>query len=202
MLAIGAQAACAHGGNSDYRSEVRAIQPVVGGLQVQVLNYDDRLAIQNRTGKTVVVRGYDGEPYARLRADGTVEVNKSSPSFYLNEERYGGTEVPSAADPKASPQWSVVSKTGRFETHDHRIHWMSKEAKPPQVKDEGKRTKVFDWQVPIEVGTQRAAVTGSLFWVPSSGGGIPTIAVVALVVLLALTVVLFIATRRVRARTG
>jgi hypothetical protein len=56
--------------------------------------------------------------------------------------------------------------------------------------------------VPVEVGTQRAAVTGSLFWVPSSGGGIPTIALVALVVLLTLTVVLFVATRRVRARTG
>ena len=128
--------------------------------QVQVLNYDDRLLLINRTGKTVLVRGYESEPYARLRADGTVEVNKRSPSYYLNEERYGGTPVPASASPKAPPRWSVVSKTGRFETHDHRIHWMSKGATPPQVNDKGKRTKVFDWRVPIEVGSPRAAADG------------------------------------------
>ena len=117
------------------------MQPAVPGLQVQVLNYDDRLLLINRTGKTVLVRGYEREPYARLRADGTVEVNRRSPSYYLNEERYGGTPVPDSASPKAPPQWSEVSKTGRFETHDHRIHWMSKGTTPPQVKDEDKRTE-------------------------------------------------------------
>jgi hypothetical protein len=173
----------------------------VSGLEVQVLNYDDRLAIQNKTGKTVLLKGYEGEPYARLRADGRVEVNRNSPSFYLNEERYGGTAVPRTANADARPDWSVVSDTGRFETHDHRIHWMSKEAKPPQVTDEDKRTKVFDWRVPIEVGSQPAAITGTLYWVASSGGGIPTAAVVALVALVLLSVVLFVATRRVRARS-
>ena len=28
---------------------------------------------------------------------------------------------------------------------------------PKQVTDKGKRTKVFDWKVPIQVGTQHAA---------------------------------------------
>ena len=148
----------------------------------------------------MLVRGYEREPYARLRADGTVEVNKRSPSYYLNEERYGGTPVPPSASPKAPPQWSLVSKTGRFEMHDHRIHWMSKGATPPQVKDKDKRTKVFDWRVPIKVGSQPAALTGTLFWAPSSGGGVPTAAIVALVVLVIATVILFIATRRIRAR--
>jgi hypothetical protein len=169
---------------------------------VQVLNYDDRLLLINRTGKTVVVRGYEREPYARLRADGTVEVNRRSPSYYLNEERYGGTPVPQNASPDAPPRWSEISKTGRFETHDHRIHWMSKGTTPPQVTDEDKRTKVFDWRVPIDVGAQPAALTGSLFWEPSSGGGIPALAIVALAALVVLTVVLFLASRRVRARAG
>ena len=176
------------------------MQPAVAGLQVQVLNYDDRLLLINRTGRTVLVRGYEREPYARLRGDGTVEVNHRSPSYYLNEERYGGTPVPKSASPDAAPRWSEVSKTGRFETHDHRIHWMSKGTTPPQVKDDDKRTKVFDWRVPIEVGPQPAAITGSLYWEPSSGGGIPTAAIVALAVLGLLTLVLFLATRRARAR--
>ena len=195
-----APSALAHGGNPNFRSEFRAVRPAVPGLQVQVLNYDDRLLLINRTGKTVLVRGYEREPYARLRADGTVEVNKRSPSHYLNEERYGGTPVPSNASPKAPPQWSQVSKTGRLETHDHRIHWMSKGATPPQVTDKDKRTKVFDWRVPIQVGPRHAALTGSLFWAPSSGGGVPTGAIVALVVLVLVTVALFVATRRTQAR--
>ena len=49
---------------------------------------------------------------------------------------------------------------------DHRIHWMSPVV-PPQVKDQEKRTKIFDWQVPIEVGSRRGAVAGELFWVAS-----------------------------------
>ena len=200
VLAVLPTAVLAHGGNPDFRSEFRAVKPAVPGLQVQVLNYDDRLLLINGTQKTVLVRGYDREPYARLRADGTVEVNKRSPSYYLNEERYGATPVPPSASEKAPPQWSPVSKTGRFEMHDHRIHWMSKGATPPQVTDEDKRTKVFDWRVPIDVGSQSAALTGSLFWAPSSGGGIPTGAIVALAALVVLTIVLFVVSRRVRAR--
>ncbi len=200
LAALCAPGALAHGGNPDFRSEFKAVQPVVAGLEVQVLNYDDRLLLINRTGRTVLVRGYEREPYARLRSDGTVEVNKRSPSYYLNEERYGGTPVPEDASPKAQPRWSVVSKTGRFETHDHRIHWMSKGTTPPQVTDAGKRTKVFDWRVPIAVGTQSAAVTGSLFWEPSSGGGVPGAAIAVISALAVLTVVLFVSSRRLRAR--
>jgi hypothetical protein len=200
VLAVLPATVLAHGGNPDFRSEFRAVRPAEPGLQVQVLNYDDRLLLINGTHKTVLVRGYEREPYARLRADGTVEVNKRSPSYYLNEERYGGTPVPPSASAKAPPQWSLVSKTGRFEMHDHRIHWMSKGATPPQVKDKDKRTKIFDWRVPIRVGSQPAALTGTLFWAPSSGGGVPTAAIVALIVLVIATSILFIATRRIRAR--
>src|SRR6476619_4422355 len=114
LAALLAPCALAHGGNPNFRSQFQAVRPAVPGLQVDVLNYDDRLLLINRTGKTVLVRGYEGEPYARLRADGTVEVNKNSPSFYLNEERYGGTPVPRSAGAKAAPQWSFVSKTSRF----------------------------------------------------------------------------------------
>jgi hypothetical protein len=192
-------AAGAHGGNEKFRSEFRSIQPPVPRIGVEVLNYDDRLLMINRTGKTIAITGYEREPYARLRADGTVEVNRRSPTHYLNEERYGGTPVPTSADPKAAPQWQTVSRTGRFEWHDHRIHWMSKDTVPPQVKDEDKRTKVFDWRVPISVGGQRAALTGALFWQPADASGIPVAAIVALAVLAAVTLALFVVTRRRRA---
>jgi hypothetical protein len=198
LVALAPRVAAAHGGNEKFRSEFRSIQPQVPGVTVEVLNYDDRLLMINRTGRTVAISGYEGEPYARLRADGTVEANRRSPTHYLNEERYGGTPVPASADPKAPPRWQTVSRTGRFVWHDHRIHWMSKDAVPPQVKDEDKRTKVFDWRVPIQVGSQRAGLTGALFWQPASASGVPAAAIVALAVLVAATVVLFIVTRRRR----
>ena len=72
--------------------------------------------------------------------------------------------MPGSADPKAAPQWKVVGRTGRFEFHDHRIHWMTK-TDPPQVKDESQRTKVFDWKVPLRGGRRRRARSAAtLFW--------------------------------------
>ena len=202
LTLIAAATAAAHGGNEKFRSEFRSVQPSIAGVQVEVLNYDDRLLLVNRTGKTVAISGYEREPYARLRADGTVEVNRRSPTHYLNEERYGGTPVPRSADPKAPPQWQTVSSTGRFEWHDHRIHWMSKGTVPPQVRDEDVRTKVFDWRVPIRVGSRPAHLTGALFWQPAAASGVPTAAIVALAALALATLVLFVVTRRRRAAGG
>ena len=87
----------AHKGSPNYRSTVRAVDPPVAGVDVQVLNYDDRLLLVNKTGREVEVRGYDGEPYFRILADGTVQVNKRSPSYYLNLDRFGNVKVPSDA---------------------------------------------------------------------------------------------------------
>jgi hypothetical protein len=202
VLIVVPGAATAHGGNEKFRSEFYAIQPQLEGITVEVLNYDDRLLLVNRTGRTLAISGYEREPYARLGADGTVEVNRRSPTHYLNEERYGGTPVPTTADPKARPDWQTVSRTGRFEWHDHRIHWMSKDTVPPQVKDEDKRTKVFDWRVPIRVGARPAELTGALFWQPSEASGVPTAAIVGLAVLVLATVALFVVTRRRRAAGG
>jgi hypothetical protein len=159
----------AHNGSPNYRSTLRRITPTEPGVQVQVLNYDDRLQLINRSGKTVVVRGYGGEPYIRVLSDGTVEVNKKSPSFYLNQDRYANVDVPPAAKKSAAPAWNVVDKTGRYEWHDHRIHYMAKGV-PPQVKDRNKRTRIFDWKVPIDVGGKPATLRGDLVWEPQTGG--------------------------------
>jgi hypothetical protein len=41
------------------------------------------------------------------------------------------------------------------------------------VEDESVRTKVFDWRVPVEVGGEPRAISGTLFWTPAAGGGAP-----------------------------
>jgi MYXO-CTERM domain-containing protein len=169
---LSAPPAAAHQGNPNFRSVVDSITPAVKGVTLHVLNYDDRFELTNHSGRTVTVQGYDGEPYARVLADGTVEVNKRSPAYYLNDDRYADVKVPASADPKAPPQWSVVDLTARLQWHDHRMHWMSRSL-PPQVKDRSRRTKVFDYAIPLRVDAQRASIRGTLFWQPDDGGGAP-----------------------------
>jgi MYXO-CTERM domain-containing protein len=164
-LLLAAPVAVAHQGNPNFRSIVDAVTPAVRGLDLHVLNYDDRFELTNRSGQTVTVQGYNREPYARVLADGTVEVNKRSPAYFLNDDRYADVKVPASADANAPPQWAVVDRTGRLQWHDHRMHWMSKSL-PPQVKDKSRRTKVFDYAIPLRVGNRTGRIEGTLVWQP------------------------------------
>jgi len=188
------------GSSYNYRSYITSVAPSTPGLSLEVLEFADRLVLTNRTGRTVTVYGYEGEPYARVLGDGAVEVNTSSPAYYLNQNFYGQVTVPPSASARATPRWTVVDRTGQFEWHDHRIHWMSP-VPPAKVTDRSRRTKIFDWRVPIQVGARQGAVDGQLFWVPEEGTKTPVGAIVALivVVLAGISLVLFVRRRR---RTG
>lgn len=186
-----------HEGNPDYESLVRAVTPPIPGFAVEVLNGDDRLEVRNSGPSTVTIDGYDEEPYLRLRPDGTVTVNVRSPAYYLNRDRFTGAPVPATADAQARPQWKVVERTGRYEFHDHRMHWMAKSV-PDQVGDRSQRTKIFDWKVPLHAGAADGAISGELFW-RGSDGGAPVAASVALGALVLLGAVTVVVVRRRRA---
>src|ERR1700761_3931485 len=155
------------GSNYNYRSNITSVTPDVKGVSVQVLEFADRLLLTNHTGKTVTIFGYQGEPYARVLANGTAEQNVRSPATYLNTSFYGNVTVPPSASPSAAAKWEVVDRTGQVEWHDHRIHWMAP-LTPPEVKNKSKLTLIFDWQVPIEVGTRKGTISGELYWTPES----------------------------------
>jgi hypothetical protein len=197
-----AQAASAHEPGEDFLSTVNSVRPTIAGLTIHVAERDEALRLANKTGKTIEVRGYEGEPYLRLLPNGVVEINDNSPTRYLNEDRYAQTGVPKSATPKAPPDWRTLSKTGVVEWHDHRIHWMTAE-KPPKVRNAELKTKVFDWTVPILVGSEKVTVAGSLFWDPledenASGGSSPVLPIVGGIVgaLLIAGVVFFFIRRR------
>jgi hypothetical protein len=191
------------GSNYNYRSEINGVMPAVPGLHLEVLEFADRLILRNQTGKTVTVYGYQGEPYARVLADGTVQVNTRAPAYYLNQSFYADVTVPPSASATAPPGWTIIDRTGALEWHDHRIHWMSP-IPPPQVKDRARRTKVFDWRVPISVGGRPATIDGVLFWVPEEGTRTPVWAIVAFVaiVVAGLAVVIAVRGRRRRHANG
>lgn len=185
LLATAAPAALAHKGNPNFRSTITALTPATPGVSLDILSLDDRIELTNRSAQTVTVDGYNDEPYLRILPDGTVELNRMSPATYLNEDRFGAVKTPAFASADAPPQWQVVDRTGRYEWHDHRIHYMAK-GTPPQVKDTSKRTKVFDWKVPVSVGARPGAINGELFWVPKDDSGPPLGAIVGLVALVLL----------------
>ncbi len=189
------------GSSYDYRSNITAITPSVPGLSIEVLEFADRLLLHNHTGKTVTIYGYEGEPYARVLANGTAEQNVHAPATYLNTNFYGDVNVPPIANSSAPPEWEVVDRTGEFEWHDHRIHYMSPVV-PPEVKDKSKRTLIFDWTVPIEVGTRKGAIAGQLFWTPENSKAPAAVIVLGVAIVVAGALfVLFVRRRRTRSAT-
>jgi hypothetical protein len=197
LFGILAIPASAHEGNPNFESTVTAVRNVPG-LKAEIIGGDDHLLLINEAPKTVTVLGYDDEPYVRMEPDGRVLVNQKSEATYINEDRFGQVKVPAGVGADVKPVWKQVSTTGRFEFHDHRIHWMSK-SDPPQVTDRAKRTKVFDWTVPVrEAGvTGPSGVRGELVW-RGEGGGPPTGAFLALGLLALASVALVVVVRRRR----
>ncbi|HEY1359114.1 MAG TPA: hypothetical protein VGF21_12490 [Thermoleophilaceae bacterium] len=202
-LAVALAAACvvapsaaAHPGNPNYRSVLHGVSPDIPGVQLSVLGYDTQLQLVNKSGKTITILGYGGEPYARILGNGTVETNHNSPAYYLNQDLLGTTPVPKHATSSARPDWHVEQKTGRFIWHDHRMHWMGKNL-PAVVKDKKKKTKVFDYVIPLRVGATKAKAHGTLFWV-GRPSGIGAAAVISFIVIALLLLALVVVVRRRR----
>jgi hypothetical protein len=200
VAAAVAAPAWAHQGNPNYRSVIDRVNPVVPGVKFQVLGYDTQFQVTNRSGKTVTIYGYGGEPYVRILGDGTVQQNHLSPATYLNASDFATVAPPKFTSTSAPPQWRYVEKTGTYIWHDHRMHWMGAHL-PPQVRDKHKKTKVFDYAIPISVGSQKGQISGTLYWVGSQGG-FPVGAMVSLIIvaLLAIGATVVIRRRRQGAR--
>jgi hypothetical protein len=143
-----------------------------GGLLIEV---------EHRGTGTLIVEGYDGEPYLRITPEG-VEHNRRSAATYLNAERYSTVTLPPAVDPDAPPDWVHVSDEPHMLWHDHRTHWMSPQ--PPGFVDTGPLARTLmrmelvgpvgtagadqgpftEWEVPLHHDGQATALRGQLEW--------------------------------------
>ena len=183
-----------------FQSKILSVRPEVAGLEIAVVDGDDRLRVSNTSGTELVVLGYDGEPYLRIGPRG-VHRNERSPAAYLNRDRFARVSVPLKADPGASPEWRNVSTRPVWQWHDHRIQWMG--AGPPtQVRDAPRRTHaIFDWTVPAKLGDETLTVTGRLDYEPPSDGG-TSAAVIAVVVITGIAAALALGLLLLRLRRG
>jgi hypothetical protein len=195
-LLVPASAASAHGGNPNYRSVINTVSPQMENVEFQVLDYDSYMQLLDQHGHEVTIYGYSGEPYARILKNGTVEVNQRSPATYLNDSRFAEVTVPKYANANAKPVWKKVDESGTFIWHDHRMHYMS-QSLPPQVKNKGQKTKIFDYAIPISVDGKKGDVHGTLFWVGAAGTSkLPFIIAAVVIVLGGGALVLYVRRRR------
>ncbi len=196
LCLLSATPALGHEGDPNFRSEIDSVRPHVPGVEFEILNYDADVEMVVADGHAVTVWGYEGEPYARVLRDGTVQKNQRSPATYLNEDRYGESPVPESVDPEAPPRWRTVDDSGTLRWHDHRMHYMAR-GTPPQVEDEGRRTVVFDYEIPVRIDGEDGAVAGTLYWVgPADASKAPFLVAGAVLLLLAGAAVLILRRRR------
>jgi hypothetical protein len=171
VLTLGAGPASAHtvGGlvaASNYRTEVRGIDPPIPGVTARVVDRGNQIELANRGAEEITVLGYQNEPYLRIGAQGVFE-NERSPSTFSNRSTAPPAQIPSRYDAAARPEWRRISSRPVATFHDHRAHW-SGGADPPAVRrDRGRRQVVTpNWQVAIRVGSRTSILSGSIEWVP------------------------------------
>jgi hypothetical protein len=168
-MLVPAGPASAHGGEAPdataYRTEVTGVSPAEPGLTVRAVEAGARLELVNKTGRTVEVLGYQGEPYLEVRPDGTYE-NGNSPTAYTNRTVDGDTPVPAGASPTAAPQWRRVSTGTTVRWHDQRTRWLDDDLPPQARADPSRSHKLRDWVVPLREGVRTLEVRGTLTWEP------------------------------------
>jgi hypothetical protein len=144
---------------------VTGISPALPGLVIRTVSAGTQLELVNRTGRTIEVLGYSGEPYLRVAPDGVYQ-NANSPATYVNQTVSGGPVPPPGASPAAPPSWQKLSATPAVLWHDHRAHWMSTTRPPAVSADPGSPHRISSWSVPLRDGVRQFTVTGTLDWVP------------------------------------
>ena len=177
-LLLAAPVALAHEGNPNYRSVVKSVTPATKGVDVSVLNFDDRLLLHNTSNQDVTIYDYEKEPkpYAQVLADGTVQVNTNSKAYYLNADRQGQTAVPAEPRRRAAVEGPLAELALRVARPPRALDG---QGDPPNLTDKSVETKIDDWEVPISVGDQKGQIAGTLTWVPLDDGGLPLPAIFA-----------------------
>lgn len=135
--------------------------------------------------------------YLRFEASGEVCENRRSQTYYQNQSRNnpGAADRPDELGADVPPDWVLVSTTGSYAWHDHRIHWMSPSTLPFRADvDEGgeaapvdpslgepQPTTVWAEPVPIQVDGDQVGIVGEVTYLPDAS---PAPALVAALVVL------------------
>jgi hypothetical protein len=165
---------------TDYRSTIDSVTPEVEALDLSIVGGDSFLRAEVEPGHTLLILGYEGEPYVQILEDGTVQENLRSQATYLNEDRYAEVDraVLDGLSPDDEPEWETVDDDGEYAWHDHRIHWMS----PTRPEGVGPGDVVQTQDVPMELDGNEVVATVTVRLehpqsvLPWVGGGLAVVA--------------------------
>jgi hypothetical protein len=134
---------------TDDRSTVTDVQPPEV-VSARVIGGDSLLTLTAAPGHEVVILGYAGEPYLRIPAAGSVEVNANSAAVALNRSRDADTDA--SGPSTGGVDWQPYQSGRTAIWHDHRIH----------VGEGAELAEPIDWQVPITVDGTAGHIDGRL----------------------------------------
>ena len=163
-----AGAAFAHTGSStsDYRVEITGWVGDHRGVDLRIIELGNRVELRRTTASTVIVLGYEGEPYLRLDAYGVAE-NTTSPAHFLNQSRYASSDPPATASAKAPPTWMTISNADVVRWHDHRAHWMSNVPRADVLANPDVERVVLDGnRMDLVIDGRSAAALVRVTWLP------------------------------------
>lgn len=151
-------AATAHGPVAPIATSYLArVGQVPAGLDVKVVDGDQRMWLRAPPSETVVILDYRGAPYLRFSSSG-VDVNRGSAMYYLNQTP---AETPPAnLGRHTSPSWSNVSSGHEYGWHDGRLHALATVALSPGA------TYVGKWTIPVRVNGHLRVLSGGLWHAP------------------------------------
>ena len=140
-----------------------SVDPAPDGVAAQVLQGRlPGLFVANTGREPLTVLDEDGQPYVRLSPEGSA-LNVSS-RLHLEDQRARGQQALALPAPGTSFQPLEGSSRAWL---DARLRYAG--GTPPEAALRAADPTVLSrWRVPVLVGTQRAALTGQVRWVPSA----------------------------------
>ena len=141
----------------------RLADPATPQVHASIIGGDSFLELRVDRGTAVEVLGYRSEPFIRFLADGTVQENRTSASYFVSKARQGAA-LPADFVDDAPPAWHTVATDGRYAWHDHRVHWMT-DSRPP-----GRHPGdvVLREQVPLLVDDVAVSIIVESVWMPAA----------------------------------
>jgi hypothetical protein len=151
---------------TNYRSAITSVSPRLTGVSVHLLDLGRKVEVVNRTSQTLLILGYQNEPYLRVGPAGTF-VNQASPTFYLNKlpSTVTSSVVPKQFSARATPVWY---RTG----HGQRVTWSDRRTRqegpdPTAVKNNlTRRVIISTWTIAMAHASAPLTVSGSITYVP------------------------------------